>query len=418
MESCAHPDHPASTDAMAGPIRHAGPNHPGHGSPHSCPTHLMAALHDHPIGIRQERPHLWWEDPILDGCGWQKAYEIRLAENGQTVASTGWVESDSSTAVAWSFAPLAPLEHRTWQVRVQMTNECTAITRCSAWSAPQTIVRGSESADLWQKALPLWSPSGTPITARHPGPAHSGDGRLTLTLPVSCPPVTLLARAADDGNDGYAWTIDLQAGTLTASRKMNGVLTPLAKAALPHTQSRTQSEARPHSDESGVEAHSAQRASGTPSDARTLTFWVDCHGSTASVGVDGAVVLRQKDVQGAGDSWGVQAGGREARICSARLEGADGRLLTDVDSADSTRPLPWFARRESGMMVVPAGSAGMFGEPGAGDYWALLRRVVDLPEGTISSALVFASAADPVGGAPICVPSARQWPAGGYGSGA
>ena len=350
------------------------------------PSHLMTALRDTPVGIGPSRPRLWWEDPVLGGLGCQQAYEIRLTDGTGAGRSTGWVVSDRSTAVPWPFDPLPPLGSCSWQVRVRMTDPSTGAVRQSDWSAPQRVVRGPESAGLWEKALPIWSPSGTPVTARHPGPVHSPDGTLTLSLPLPCPAVTLLGRGADDGNDGYAWTIDPSAGTLTAQRKMNGVLTTLASARLPE-----------YSGDTGHEATDRTRAADRTKTTESLTVSVHCDGGSARTSIDGTEVLRQDGIEDAGGAWGVQAGRQDARIASVRLEDAAGRTIVRVDPADGSRPLPWFSRRDDGMMVVPAGSAGMLGEPLAGDYWALLRRTVDLPQGRISSALVFTTAADPLG---------------------
>ncbi len=378
-----------------------------------APTHLMTALRDTPLGIGETRPRLWWEDPLCPThphAGHQCAYEIRLADGRHAGDSTGWVASERCTALAWPFTPLAPLESCSWQVRVRMA-DADGTTCESGWSAPQQVVRGPESADLWKIARPIWSASGTPVTAQEPGPAHCPDGTLHATLLLAAQTddnsdgpavsgsgtdtatgtttapraVRLLARGAADGNDGYSWRIETNTctgrGSVTGERKMNGAFTPLGSAQF-------------------------RFAPG----AATLDIDLTCRAGTASLRVDGTDCLRVDGIEDAGGAWGLEADEQEADFLAIRLEDDQGHRRVDIDPADPGCPLPWFTRRRqirvdadqrgsgtTAVLTVPAHTTGMLGEPGGGDYWALLRRRIDLPNGTIAAARVFACASNPLG---------------------
>lgn len=247
-----------------------------------------------------------------------------------------------------------------------------SINATSGWSQPQTLVRGPESEELWQKAKPIWTSKGTPVTAQEPGPARNPHGTLTISLPLHKRPLPgmlhVLFQSAPDGNDGLAFGLDATTHQIAFERKTNGHFTSLKRASLPVS------------------------VFATPS----LSMTISCQNEVATARANGKIALQQKIPGDAGGCWGFQADQKDVVLSSFQLRDAQGHVIAHADPDHSTQ-LPWFMHLRDGILRIPAGSCGMLGEPPAGDYWALLRKVVTLPAGDISSAFLFATAANPLG---------------------
>lgn len=362
----------------------------------SAPTHLLADLRDNPLGIATALPSLSWEDPLLPGgTGWQHSYEIRISQsdrsgafnNTQGFISTDWVTSSSSTSIPWPFAPLEPLQSVMWQVRVRMTSNIKSQTRTSEWSEPQIILRGPESISLWKKAQPIWSAHGTPITAAEPGPTKCTDGTLTVTLSrsvnlsslmsvssASLPSFSLLARSAPDGNDGFVWTIDFPHQRVSFSRKINGVLSQISSSELTLKQL---------------------------AEPSFPTIRLQCCQNNATLWINNTPCLTTDKFGDAGGFWGLQTESHPLTLQNLSVYSINGECLTHADATDSSSDIPWFAHlgkdETEDSIIIPAHTTGMLGEPGAGDYWSLLRKTFDLPEIPITRAYLFTTGSNPSG---------------------
>lgn len=98
--------------------------------------------HREALGIGEAAPRLSWKTSAAPGWH-QRAYELEVTR-GDTVETTGRIDSDEQLLVDWPSAPLRSREAA--QLRVRVWGEDAA---ASAWSAPAEVEAGLLDASDW-----------------------------------------------------------------------------------------------------------------------------------------------------------------------------------------------------------------------------------------------------------------------------
>ena len=336
--------------------------------PGAAPSALMTALRDDAVGVLDGTPRLWWQVPAAGGSGaLQTGYEIQMTRDPRGFAhgvhvSTATAVSAASTAVAWPFDPLPARSLAYWRVRTTLGTRGAAQT--TPWSAPARIAVGPLADADWGTARTIWGGTAT-LTAD----TQFENAVFEASITIEALRAGIFLRTSYDVRNGYMW--QLNAGSPGLLRKhilVNGTYTVLDLVTL-----------------------AMDIPSGTAMDVR-----VEANGTTVTTSINGQVVDTTTGITVQPGGFGLRTGSTESFLCGpVTITGLDGTVLY-TNSFATEADSPGFGTVESGGLLIGTSTAGVLGIPGP-DYWALIRREFTLPAGTISAAILHATAQSPTG---------------------
>jgi len=328
------------------------------------PSALMTALRDDPLGVTSNTPRLWWQVPVLPGYdgGAQTGYEVQLTRDsrgfvrGARVETTGLVDSDVSTAVAWPFAPLPARSVAYWRVR---TRSGKGRGRVTDWSSPQRIVVGPLADSDWSGAASVWAaPAAQPAF---------GDAVFTASVQIRQLRAGFFIRMSNDLRNGYMWQfVAGSPGVLRRHVVRNGSYTVLAEVPL-----------------------------AVPITANAVfQLRVEANGDVVRTSIDGNVVDEAAGLVDTPGAFGVRTGSTESFwVDDVVISDLNGAVLYSNDFS-SQSDLPAVGSLDSGRLLVDKSTAGLLGVAGPDD-WAFVRHEFSLPAGTIIGAYLHATAQSP-----------------------
>ncbi|MDF7666102.1 family 78 glycoside hydrolase catalytic domain [Bifidobacterium sp. ESL0745] len=340
------------------------------------PHELLTALRDKPIGIGQTHPRLWWEVPVVPGVGGdQLSYQIELSNDvngfadGALVQSTPEITSSQSTAVPWPFERLVPRQVAFWRVRVRV-GTLGGKSVLTGWSEPVKIVVGPLSPRDWDNAIGIWTVGGAPVRPADPGPATSVDGTFSLCFKVLGESAGIFFRITADCQDGYLWRFNATDNTLDKVHVRNGHENPITSVKLPQN----------------IDLRQYVNLSINIDGNRTATF------------IDDIPVDVDDNITNDGSSFGFKMAEHESiAVKSASIVPLNQTEPIFQATYDKDSVVPTYAHVTDDAMVIDENSFGLLGDVLPGDYWALLRREFDLPEGTVVGAYLYATGRSPIG---------------------
>ncbi|GAA1914108.1 hypothetical protein GCM10009737_14300 [Nocardioides lentus] len=291
------------------------------------------------------------------GSAGQTAYELvvsstaaRAAAGDGDVWSSGRVEGDQQSGVAYDGPALVDSERYFWSVRTADT-----AGDASPWAEPATFGTGT----AWADSTPVWAPD--------PAGSPARDYTLRATVTVDQVALGLRFRAADAQNS-YMWQFRADTNRLVPHRQLGGTFTTLGSA---------------------VNLPAGTIVAGTP-----FTVEITAAGTTITTRIDGVQVDQRTDATPvlAAGRVGVRTGLTESgRIDDLSVTAADGEVLLETGFGTGEPTLPCGTVAD-GALRVPNGTLCL--EPVVTDDWALIRGDVDIADTEIAWATLYATAAD------------------------
>lgn len=150
------------------------------------PDRLRCESLENPIGIDEWQPRFSWILVSDERDQQQRAYQIAVSSNGETVWDSGRVDGDVSHHIRYAGVELRPLTAYQWCVRVWNQDDV-----CSDW-AEASFVTGMKPGATWQASWISY-----PIHAQHPAP-HFRSPSFTSSKEVQSAYIAFTAKGVCD----------------------------------------------------------------------------------------------------------------------------------------------------------------------------------------------------------------------------